>query len=616
MPISRITRNSLVYANNKTQNIESRLFGLPTQSGSLYLQNSQSLYLQDLSGTYVLEYPSAIALSYNSYYNKFIADRSTQNSLLRTRYYTSESKATGNFGYILYENSRSMYTQATPDIYLLEYSSTSSLLSDTGSNALLLRTRYFASESKASSDLGYILYENSRSIYLQNISNLFILENATTFGTSASIQETGSNVLSFRTRYYISESKASSIYLGYQNDRAVYLENTANPFVIEYSGTSSLLTDTGSNALSFRTRYYTSESKASSIFLGYQNDRSIYLENTANPFVIEYSATSSLLTDTGSNALSFKTKYYISESKASSIFLGYQNDRAVYLENTANPFVIEYSSTSSLLTDSGSNNQALLTKYYLSESKASVTYLGYQNDRAIYLENTANIFIIETPDLILDLDAANYSAMPTSGSIIAGTGGYAINMVNGGSSMSWNSANGGVFRKSSAGTSDLLIVGPNYSAGTQAYTVFMAYKWDGGTAGRLLNTNAATPDWLLGLWGAPAARMNIAYTDASNFIGGSATAADTNWHFIWLTWNGSNSLNSYIATSSQPTSAQGTSASGGGFNKLRAFGRYSTATTSSEPVTGDIGFIKVWGGVLTLSEIQDQYATYKTRFGY
>ena len=342
MPISRITRNSLVYANNKTQNIESRLFGLPLSSGSFYLQNSQSLYLQDLSGTYVLEYPAAIALSYNSYYNKFTADRSTQNSSLRVRYYASESKATGNFGYILYENSRSMYTQAVPDIYLLEYASTSSLLSDTGSNALSLRTRYYASESKALASIGYILYENSRSVYLQNISNLFILENATTYGTSASIQETGSSVLTFRTRYYTSESKASSIYLGYQNDRAVYLENTANPFVIEYGVTSSLLTDTGSNALLFRTRYYTSESKASVTYLGYQNDRAIYLENTANPFVIEYGVTSSLLTDTGSNALSLRTRYYISESIAvSSSFLGYQNNRSIYLENVTDVFVLE-----------------------------------------------------------------------------------------------------------------------------------------------------------------------------------------------------------------------------------------------------------------------------------
>jgi hypothetical protein len=398
MPISRITRNSLVYANNKTQNIESRLFGLPLSSGSFYLQNSQSLYLQDLSGTYVLEYPAAIALSYNSYYNKFTADRSTQNSSLKVRYYASESKATGDFGYILYQNSRSMYAQAVPDIYLLEYASTSSLLSDTGSNALSLRTRYYASESKALSSVGSILYQNTRSVYLQDGTSLLLLYDGDVVpvGTSASLQETGSSVLTFRTRYYTSESKASSIYLGYQNDRAVYLENTANPFVIEYSGTSSLLTDTGSNALLFRTRYYTSESKASSIYLGYQNDRAIYLENTANPFIIEYSGTSSLLTDTGSNALSLVTRYYISESKASITYLGYQNDRAIYLENTTNPFVIEYSATSSLLTDTGSNALSLVTRYYISESiAASSSFLGYQNDRSIYLENLTDVFVLE-----------------------------------------------------------------------------------------------------------------------------------------------------------------------------------------------------------------------------
>lgn len=399
MPISRITRNSLVYANNKTQNIESRLFGLPTQSGSLYLQNSQSLYLQDLSGTYVLEYPSAIALSYNSYYNKSIADRSTQNSSLKLRYYASESKATGDFGYILYQNSRSMYTQATPDIYLLEYGATSSL-TDTGSNNLSLRTRYFASESKGSGDFGYILYQNSRSMYAQSVPDIYLLEyNA----TSSLLTDTGSNRLSLRTRYFASESKGSGNfgYMLYQNSRSIYLQDP-NSILLLYDpdivpvGTSASLQETGSSVLSFRTRYYISESKSSNIFLGYQNDRSIYLENIANPFVIEYSSTSSLLTDTGSNNLSFRTKYYLSESKASSAFLGYQNDRSIYLENIANSFVIEYSSTSSLLTDSGSNNQTLLTKYYLSESIASGSlYIGYQNDRSIYLENLTDVFVLE-----------------------------------------------------------------------------------------------------------------------------------------------------------------------------------------------------------------------------
>jgi hypothetical protein len=400
MPISRITRNSLVYANNKTQNIESRLFGLPLSSGSFYLQNSQSLYLQDLSGTYVLEYPAAIALSYNSYYNKFTADRSTQNSSLKVRYYASESKATGDFGYILYQNSRSMYAQAIPDIYLLEYSSTSSLLNDTGSNTLSLRTRYYISESKAVGDFGYILYQNSRSMYAQAVPDIYLLEYAS---TSSLLSDTGSNALSLRTRYYASESKALSSVgsILYQNTRSVYLQDGTSLLLLYDGdvvpvGTSASLQETGSSVLTFRTRYYTSESKASSIYLGYQNDRAVYLENTANPFVIEYSGTSSLLTDTGSNALLFRTRYYTSESKASVTYLGYQNDRAIYLENTANPFVIEYSATSSLLTDTGSNALSLVTRYYISESiAASSSFLGYQNDRSIYLENLTDVFVLE-----------------------------------------------------------------------------------------------------------------------------------------------------------------------------------------------------------------------------
>ena len=345
MPISRITRNSLVYANNKTQNIESRLFGLPMSSGSLYLQNSQSLYLQDLSGTYVLEYPSAIALSYNSYYNKSIADRSTQNSSLRTRYYVSESKGSGDFGYILYQNSRSMYNQATPDIYLIEYSSTSSLLTDSGSNTLSLRTRYYVSESKGSGDFGYILYQNSRSIYTQATPDIYLIEYSS---TSSLLTDSGSNALSLKTRYYVSESKAVGNfgYMLYQNSRSIYLQDP-NSILLLYDpniiplGTSASLQETGSSALSFRTRYYTSESKASVAYLGYQNDRAVYLENTANPFIIEYSATSSLLTDSGSSDLLFRTRYYTSESKASVAYLGYQNDRAIYLEDITDVFIIE-----------------------------------------------------------------------------------------------------------------------------------------------------------------------------------------------------------------------------------------------------------------------------------
>jgi hypothetical protein len=224
--------------------------------------------------------------------------------------------------------------------------------------------------------------------------------------------------------------------------------------------------------------------------------------------------------------------------------------------------------------------------------------------------------VIATP-LVYDLDAANYSALPTNGSTIAGTGAFTITMTNTNSSMAWNSANGGLFRKSTANTNDMFYGGPNYSSGTQAYTVFMAYKWDGGTAGRLLNANSASPDFLMGLWGSPSSVMNIAFNSA--FVGVNNTAADTAWHFIWFSDDGLNTTNSsksYIATSVAPSTTNGTRNGSSGFNGLRLFGRFASASTSSEPVTGDVAFVKVYSGALTLTDIQALHAQYKTRVGY
>ena len=208
--------------------------------------------------------------------------------------------------------------------------------------------------------------------------------------------------------------------------------------------------------------------------------------------------------------------------------------------------------------------------------------------------------------------------MPSNGSTIAGTGAYAITMTNAGSSMAWNSANGGVFRKSAAGTSDMFFVsGLNYSTITQPYTVFMAYKWDGVTGGRLLNANTLSPDFLMGLWNSGTTTMNIAFNGA--FVGSTSTASDTAWHFIWMSNDGLNTTNStksYIATSVAPSTTNGTRSASAGFNGLRLFGRFVNSTSSTEPVTGDVGFVKVYNGALTLAEIQALHATYKTRMGY
>jgi hypothetical protein len=220
------------------------------------------------------------------------------------------------------------------------------------------------------------------------------------------------------------------------------------------------------------------------------------------------------------------------------------------------------------------------------------------------------------PVAVLNLDAADYSAVPTNGSTIAGSGAFTINVVNPTPRISWNSANGGVFRVTTASTADFLTFGPNYGS-SQAFTVGMAYKWNGTSINRLLNANSATPDFLMGLWSGNGGTMNIAYGDA--FVGVSNTAADTAWHFIWFSNTGSAGSSkgkSYIATNTAPSGTNGTGSTNNGFNGLRLFGRYLNATTSSEQVDADVGFVKVWNSELTLAQIQAEHATYKARFGY
>jgi hypothetical protein len=217
--------------------------------------------------------------------------------------------------------------------------------------------------------------------------------------------------------------------------------------------------------------------------------------------------------------------------------------------------------------------------------------------------------------LVLDLDAANYSTLPTNGSTIAGTGAYTITMTNANASMAWNSNNGGVFTKSTGNTTDQLYsAGINYSTSTQQYTVFMAYKLSVTAQGRLLNANSASPDWLLGGYFSPSAYKNVFYP--GNTVNLTSDAADTVWNFIWGTGNGSNLSQLYIATNTAPSAVYKTGAFVGGFNGIRLFGRYSTPTASVEVQTADIGFVKVYNGVLTLTEIQNLHAYYKARFGY
>jgi len=214
------------------------------------------------------------------------------------------------------------------------------------------------------------------------------------------------------------------------------------------------------------------------------------------------------------------------------------------------------------------------------------------------------------PDLVYDLDAANYSAVPVNGSTVAGTVAYNITVANAGSSISWQSANNGLFRKSTNSGTDVMYGGPNWVTG-QSYSVFMAYRRIATSDGRLLNTQSeASKDWLMGLYNG---HPNTFYPNFS--VNLPSSGADLVWRFGWATWNTTTSLGQlYTATSTQPTgtSFTGTNAGGGGFNQLRMFSR----SAGTEVQTADIGFVKVYNGVLTLAEIQSLYATYAARFGY
>jgi hypothetical protein len=177
-------------------------------------------------------------------------------------------------------------------------------------------------------------------------------------------------------------------------------------------------------------------------------------------------------------------------------------------------------------------------------------------------------------------------------------------------SISWSATNGGIFSKSNNVGTDYIYAGPNYVTG-QSYTVFMAYQLTATASGRLLNTqNEAVKDWLMGAYNG---NPNTFYPNIVVNLPGSG--ADLVWHFGWGTWNTTTSTGQlYIATSSQPTnySYTATNGGGGGFNQLRMWSRSS----GSEVQTANIGFIKVYNGVLDLATIQSQYATYASRFGY
>ena len=348
-------RNNLVFANNKRQNIESRLFA----TGSGFRTGS-------------------VAISYNSFFNKFISDLPTLSNRVSPKYYASESIAASSTNNLIYQNNRTIYLQNF-DIFVQETVS-STRQSETGSFSTLLKTKYYASESVAASSTNNLVYQNNRSIYLQNL-DVFVQETVSNTRQS----ETGSFSTLLKTKYFLSDSNGTGDSIIYQNNKAIYLQNL-DIFITELAAPpSTSQNEIGSSATILNTKYTLADAvSTSSAQIGYQSDRTIYLENS--DILIKEFTTPFSTNETGSSATILNTKYILADAvSTSSAQIGYQTDRAIYLEN--NDILIKEFTTPFSTNETGSNNLLLFTNYYMSQSNATGSTLAYQNFKYIYLED-------------------------------------------------------------------------------------------------------------------------------------------------------------------------------------------------------------------------------------
>jgi len=352
-------RNNLVFANNKRQNIESRLFA----TGSGFRTGS-------------------VAISYNSFFNKFISDLPTLSNRVSPKYYASESIAASSTNNLIYQNNRTIYLQNF-DILIRETVSNTTQ-NETGSFSTLLKTKYYTSESVAASSTNNLIYQNNRSIYLQNL-DVFIQETVSNTRQS----ETGSFSTLLKTKYYASESVAASSTnnLIYQNNRSIYLQNF--DIFVQETVSNTRQSETGSFSTLLKTKYYASESVAASSTnnLIYQNNRSIYLQNF--DIFVQETVSNTRQSETGSFSTLLKTKYFLSDSNGTGDSIIYQNNKAIYLQNL-DIFITEAAPPpSTSQNEIGSSATILNTKYTLADAvSTSSAQIGYQSDRAIYLENS------------------------------------------------------------------------------------------------------------------------------------------------------------------------------------------------------------------------------------
>jgi len=335
-----------------------------TGSGnSLIYQNNRAIYLQNYD-IFVQETVS------NTRQN----DTGSANLSLGTKYYLAESTGSGNS--LIYQNNRSIYLQ-NYDVFVQETVS-NTRQNDTGSANVSLGTKYYLADLNASGDS--LTYQNNKSIYLQNY-DIFVTE----AGAPITRQnETGSTNILLNTNYLLADvTSTSAAQLGYQNNRSIYLEN--NDVLIKETVSNTRQSETGSTNILLSTNYLLADATSTSANqLGYQNNRSIYLEN--NDILIKETINNTRQNETGSNSTSLTTKYLLADATSTSAAqLGYQNNRSIYLENS--DILIKETVSNTRQSETGSFSLNLFTNYYNSQSNATGSTLSYQNFKYIYLED-------------------------------------------------------------------------------------------------------------------------------------------------------------------------------------------------------------------------------------
>ena len=136
---------------------------------------------------------------------------------------------------------------------------------------------------------------------------------------------------------------------------------------------------------SLNTKYFLVESNGAGDSIIYQNNKAVYLQNL-DIFITEAPPPITRLNETGSSTTILNTKYTLADTVSTSATqIGYQNDRAIYLEN--NDILIKETISNVRLNETGSNNLLLFTNYYMSQSNATGSTLAFQNFKYIYLED-------------------------------------------------------------------------------------------------------------------------------------------------------------------------------------------------------------------------------------